>query len=67
MVWTVEHLTALDKAIALGVQRVEYHDKIVHYRTLDEMLRLRRFILTLIGPVAPRPGRMYASHSKGTR
>lgn len=70
MEWTVEHLTALDQALALGVRRVEYHDKIVEYRTLDEMFRLRRFIWNILYPDligGGRRTRFYASVSKGTR
>lgn len=69
MIWTQEHLSALDAALALGVRRVEYHDKIVEYRTLDEMLRLRRLIISLLGLSvnSGRQNRAYASVSKGTR
>ena len=66
MNWTLADLVALDKAIALGVKRVEYHDKNVEYRSLDDMLRIRRIILAYLQPAAAKRGRVYASVSKGT-
>ena len=67
MNWTVQDLIALDKAIAQGVKRVEYHDKNVEYRSLDDMLRIRRIIVASLSPVYRAGGRTYASVSKGTR
>ncbi len=69
MAWTDEDLKALDTAIALGARRVQYRDKEVEYRTLDEMMRVRALILgSLEGPGASGRGtRRYASVSKGVR
>lgn len=67
MNWTEAHLLALDNAIASGVRRVEYHDKIVEYKSLAEMLTIRRIIVGALTPSAKRPTRVYASHSKGLR
>ena len=34
-------LEALESAIKKGIKRVEYDDKTVEYRSLDEMLKIR--------------------------
>lgn len=38
---TQAELTALEEAINQGVRRVQYADKSVEYRSLDEMQRIR--------------------------
>lgn len=65
MEWTEEHLSALNAAIILGVKRVEYHDKIVEYRSLDDMMKIRRLIMLSLGLLGGKTGRVYASVSKG--
>lgn len=39
--FTEENLLALEQAIVEGVKIVEYSDKKVEYRSLDEMMRIR--------------------------
>lgn len=41
MAWTTSQLEALESAIAQGTLTVEYADKKVTYRSLEDMLRLR--------------------------
>lgn len=41
MAWTSAQLEALESAIAQGTLTVEYADKKVTYRSLEDMLRLR--------------------------
>ena len=69
MAWTLADLEALDSAIKTGAKEVEYHDKRVIYRSLDEMLRIRALIWGVVGGLSGtrRPSRYYASVSKGTR
>lgn len=40
--WTQADVTALEEAIALGATKVKYADKEVQYRSLAEMMALRR-------------------------
>lgn len=42
MAYTQDHLTRLTDAIAQGALSVEYADKKVTYRSLDEMLKIKR-------------------------
>lgn len=67
MYWTQTDLEAVEKAIALGVKRVEYHDKIVEYHAVSDLIKARRLILAALGLTAPRPSRVFASVRKGTR
>lgn len=67
MKWTVEDLAALDAAIKTGARRIEYQDKVVDYRSLAEMLAIRRLMLIDLGLTPGKSGRRYASVSKGVR
>ncbi len=52
--WTQENYDSLKEAIALGALRVEYADKRIEYRSLDQMQRLLNQMgdsLGLNGPV----------------
>lgn len=68
MNWTEADLLKLDKAIASGVRRIEYHDKILEYKTLAEMLQARRMIVNALqsSSAVAKPTRIFASSSKGT-
>jgi hypothetical protein len=44
MAWTTAQLDALETAISNGSLSVEYGDKKVVYRSLDEMLKLREIM-----------------------
>lgn len=64
MAWTQDNLTALDAAIAQGVTQVMYGNKLVIYRSLNEMLQLRNVMKQELG-LNTAPTRLFASHSKG--
>lgn len=57
-------LDALIKSIYEGVLKVEYGDKKVEYRSLNEMVRLRDMLQAELGQGKAR--RTYGSVSKGT-
>lgn len=63
--YTTEMLAALDAAIATGALTVKYGDKTVTYRSLDEMLRIRKLMQIELGIMENTNGRTYGSVSKG--
>jgi hypothetical protein len=63
MAFTQTQLDTLETAIADGVLSVQYADKRVTYRSLDEMLKLRDAMRRDLG-LSPS-GRIYHSPSKG--
>jgi len=66
--YTEAQYQALNEAIALGALEVQYGDKTVKYRSLDEMIRLQ---MAMEGCLYPKTngtsGRTYSSFSKGTQ
>lgn len=65
MAYTTEQLNALDAAIAEGALTVKYQDKMVTYRSLDEMMRIRKLMRDELGLNGSSRGRTFASFSKG--
>jgi hypothetical protein len=64
--WTPAHLAKLDLAIATGTLSVAYDDgRRVVYRSLAEMIQLRRLIEGQLEPSKRGPFRKVHSHSKG--
>ena len=66
MAYTQAQLDAIDAAIVDGVLTVKYQDKLTTYRSLDELLRIRRLIAGELNPdcgIVSR--RSLASVSKG--
>lgn len=59
-----EQLTALEEAINQGVLTVEYADKKVTYRSLNEMLQIKDNLQAQLGVGSRR--RFLAKYSKGT-
>lgn len=57
-------LDALEKSIFEGVLKVEYGDKKVEYRSLNEMIRIRDILKNELGIKGNR--RTYGAFSKGT-
>lgn len=49
MAFTQQQLNALDAAIASGTMQVMYGNKTVMYKSLDEMLRVRRLMAKELG------------------
>lgn len=63
--WTQTDLDKLCAAIAQGATTVQYQDKRVTYRSLDEMLKIKQLMEQELG-LKKKNGRVYAEHSKGT-
>ncbi len=63
--WTNEDLKRIEDAIAQGVLRVEYNDRTVVYRSLNELKQARTLIRRCLG-LEKRGGRLLCDSSKGT-
>lgn len=66
MAYTQQQLADLDAAIAEGALIVQSAGRRVEYRSLDEMLRVRRLMAAEIEatPVVERPRRRYLSFAR---
>lgn len=62
---TLEDLQALEKAIALGAVQVEYSDRKVTYRSLEDMYKIRKAMRTELGLNSTESLRRVAVTSKG--
>lgn len=67
MAYTTLEYETLVKAIAQGALSVEYGDKKVTYRSLAEMLRLKKSMEVELGLGSGTSSRRYATHSKGLK
>lgn len=67
MAYTEQDIIALKQAIATGANRVEYHDKVVWYRTLADMLRILKIMTREVYGYVPGCNRRYMSVTKGTK
>ncbi len=68
MAFTQADIDALDRAIKSGALRVEYADKVVWYRSLDEILRLRAMMTADVDQtngVAETPRYSFAGYRPG--
>lgn len=68
MPFSLPQLQALDDAIATGTLQVSYGNKIVMYKSLDEMLRVRNLMaaeLGLLNDSTINDGRKYGCFNKG--
>ena len=64
--YTIAPYNALNEAISLGALKVQYGDKTIEYRSLDDMLRLQLTMKNYLFPETNKnKGRKYASFSKG--
>lgn len=66
--WTSAHIAALEAAIADGVKSVQYSDRKVDYRDLDEMLQTLAMMKSKVCADATSSGRftkLFATSSKG--
>ena len=64
--FTQDQLDTLNAAIAQGALIVEYADKKVQYRSLDDMIRTRDLMQAELNPPQnPPTGRHYATFSNG--
>jgi hypothetical protein len=73
MAYTPEQLTALERALATGEQRVTFGDRTVEYRSVDELIAaigvVRRGLQEqdiAAGTVRRRPRRVVANTDKAT-
>lgn len=62
--FTLKQLKALEESISEGALRVEYEGKVIVYRSLDEMLRIREKMRTDLG-LSNKAIRLKAQFSKG--
>lgn len=62
--FTLDEYLALNKAIVQGTTSVSYGDKTITYRSLDEMLRIRRLMAAELGITPKNSGRKLAVFSK---
>lgn len=65
MAFTIEQVETLEKAIAQGATSVQYADKRVSYRNLDEMVQTLQMMKTELGILKSSSNRKLAQHSKG--
>jgi hypothetical protein len=66
MAWTQAQLDALNKAIAVGSDKVKYADREVTYRSLSDMLKLRAAMMDELNlPGTTRNPYKKLSYSKG--
>jgi hypothetical protein len=49
MSWTTAELTALESAISSGALEVRFADRMVTYRSMDDMLKLRSLMRRSLG------------------
>ncbi|MBI4208549.1 MAG: hypothetical protein HY538_02435 [Deltaproteobacteria bacterium] len=64
MAFTQDQLDSLEQAIADGTLAVKYQDKMITYRSFEEMIRIRDLMRQSLG-VASKTVRVKASFSKG--
>ncbi len=65
MAYTLTQLEVLTAAIAQGALTVKYADKEVTYRSLDDMMRIKREMEKELYPTTQKSSRRYAEFSKG--
>lgn len=64
MAFTQDDVDKIKAAIAKGVRRVQYQDKVVVYNSIDDMLKALRLMQEELG-LRKRSARVYAEHDKG--
>lgn len=62
--WTLADLAALEGAIGKGVLEVQYTDKRIKYRSLNEMWQIRNEMKKSLG-LTKKGGRVFAKFDKG--
>lgn len=67
MAWNQDDYDALDTAIKQGVESVQYSDRMVKYRSLKEMLLLKRAMARELGLDKAENQRKVAEFSKGLK
>lgn len=67
MAFTLSDYTALEQAIKTGVSLVQYADRQVRYRDLNEMIQLRKMMARELGLDKEVNARKVAEFSKGLK
>ena len=57
-------LDAIEEAIGGGFLEVEYDNKKIRYRTLDELLRVRNLIMQRLGQTETAPARVKFTYGR---
>lgn len=66
--FTIEMFNTLTAAIATGTYSVQYGNKMVTYKSLDEMLRIRGLMAAELGLLpSTKDSRTYGEFSKGLK
>lgn len=68
MAWTTDDVAAIEQAIAQGALTVEYADRRITYRSMDDLLKAYRLVKDAVEAASSGSGRVYstfASFSKG--
>ncbi|MEM9378425.1 MAG: hypothetical protein AAGB93_00650 [Planctomycetota bacterium] len=65
MAWTQDDLDRINRAISNGRLSVQYEDRRVQYRSLQEMLQIRQLMRDELEGSSGRVRRTYARHDKG--
>jgi len=65
MAFTQQQHDTLEAAIGQGALKVEYADKRVTYRSLDEMMRILKLMKADLGLLPNGNGRVYIGSNKG--
>lgn len=64
--WTAADLASVDETISMGALKVRYADgREVSYRSLSDLLAIRRIIADAIAPSSPPPRRAVAGYNSG--
>lgn len=64
MAYTQKQLDDLEASIAEGALTVKYEDRLVTYRSLDEMISIRAVIRNALGLTGTKSRRILSSPSK---
>lgn len=66
--YTIQQYNELKAAISQGVTRVKHQDKEVNYRSIDEMLRIKKLMELELFPSTTKKGlgsKLYVTTKKG--
>ena len=67
MPYTQDQLDSLEEAITIGATSVSYEGKSVTYRSLDDMLQLRRIMRESLGISSGKATTQFVAHDRGFR
>lgn len=67
MAWTTTDLTRIETAIASGELRVQFADRAVQYRSMDELLKARDLIKETIAQAAGTGATVRSTYASFTK